>query len=128
MKSSTGYSLLNLLIDSEGTLGIITKAMVVLQPNPKTMYTLLIPYENLNNAIETVPEIRKNINPMAVEFIEHDVIPPTEQLVGQSWPYHARVYLMIIVDGTSDAEIFETLEAIGNICLRHSAANPFTND
>lgn len=122
MKSSAGYSLLNLVIGSEGTLGVVTKVTLNLLPKPKVMYTIVVPYDSLENAIATVPEIRNSVVPMAVEFIEHDVIPPTEEMLGKRWPCKAKAYLMIIVDGTSDEEVFGILETIGDICLKHGAS------
>ena len=121
MKNSTGYSLLNLITGSEGTLGIVTKVVINLLPKPQAMYTLVVPYKNLYDAIETVPEIHNKVVPMAVEFIEHDVIPPTEKLLGKKWPCEAKAYLMVIVDGVSDEAVLGVLETIGNICLKHGA-------
>ena len=54
-KTSTGYSLLNLMIGSEGTLGIITELTLKLIPAPKETISLIIPYENLEDCIATVP-------------------------------------------------------------------------
>ena len=122
MKQSSGYSLLNLIIGSEGTLGVVTKVIISLLLKPQAMYTLIVPYDSLAKAIETVPEIRSRVVPMAVEFIEHEVIPPTEQLLGKSWPVKAKAYLMVIVDGASDEEVFSVFETIGDICLKHGAA------
>ena len=53
-KTSTGYSLLNLMIGSEGTLGIITELTLKLIPAPKETISLIIPYENLEDCIATV--------------------------------------------------------------------------
>ncbi len=122
LKDSTGYSLLNLLIGSEGTLGVVTKVALGLLPKPQAVYTLVVPYESLDNAIKAVPEIRNKALPMAIEFIEHEVIPPAEELLGKRWPCKAKAYLMIMVDGTSDAEVLRVLESIGDICLRCGAA------
>ena len=55
-KTSTGYSLLNLMIGSEGTLGIITELTLKLIPAPKETISLIIPYENLEDCIATVPK------------------------------------------------------------------------
>ena len=49
----------DLMVGSEGTLGIITKAVLKLLPLPKKAISLLIPFKNLNSAIQTVPEIIK---------------------------------------------------------------------
>jgi len=81
MKSSTGYNLLNLMIGSEGTLGIITKATIQLMPSPQMSRSLIIPYDNLEQAIDTVPELMaKKIVPLAVEFIPKEVIQITENI------------------------------------------------
>jgi len=68
-KTSSGYSLLNLMIGSEGTLGIITELTLKLIPAPKVTVSLIVPYENLDEAIATVPKFKKNhMNPQALEF------------------------------------------------------------
>ena len=60
MKSSTGYNLLNLFIGSEGTLGIVTQATIQLMPPPPATRSLIVPYDDLQSAIETVPLILQN--------------------------------------------------------------------
>ena len=55
-KTSSGYSLLNLMIGSEGTLGIITELTLKVIPAPKSVISLIIPYENLEDCIATVPQ------------------------------------------------------------------------
>ena len=73
MKSSTGYNLLHLMIGSEGTLGIITKATIQLMPSPQMSRSLIIPFDDLKDAIDTVPDLlTQKIIPLAVEFIPKD--------------------------------------------------------
>ena len=60
VKNSSGYSLLNLIVGSEGTLGIVTKAILRLLPLPRKAISLLVPFPNLASAIETVPLIIKS--------------------------------------------------------------------
>ena len=68
-KNSSGYSLLNLMIGSEGTLGIITELTLKLLPQPKEYVTLIIPYEDLETCISTVPKIFMNhLSPQSIEF------------------------------------------------------------
>ena len=57
-KTSSGYSLLNLMIGSEGTLGIITELTLKLIPAPKVTVSLIVPYESLPDAIATVPPFK----------------------------------------------------------------------
>jgi len=123
IKNCTGYSLLHLMIGSEGTLGIITRAVILLIPPPKNIITLIIPYDSLHNAIKTVPEIiLTGIRPIAMEFIESDVIPFSEKLLGKKWPSkEGKAFLMIIVDGSTEDEVYGLSEEIANICTANNA-------
>ena len=68
-KTSSGYSLLNLMIGSEGTLGIITELTLKIIPAPKEVISLVIPFESLEDCIGTVPQFKKNgLDPQALEF------------------------------------------------------------
>ncbi len=57
VKNSTGYDIKDMIIGSEGTLAIVTKATLKLIPLPKKTVTLLVPFPTLKHAIDTVPEI-----------------------------------------------------------------------
>ncbi len=130
MKSSTGYSLLNLMIGSEGTLGIITKATVQLMPSPQASRSLIIPYDELEQAIDTVPELLgQKILPMAVEFIPREVIKITEEFLRKKWPVTMGcTYLLIILDASSDEEMDRLSEEVAGICLDHQALDVFVAD
>src|SRR5690606_28728493 len=74
VKNSSGYSLLHLMIGSEGTLGIITKIVVKLLPRPQRTVTLLVPFPSLSRAIGTVPKmIKSRYIPQSMEFMEREV-------------------------------------------------------
>lgn len=84
VKNSSGYSIKDLLVGSEGTLGIVTKAILKLLPLPKKSISLLIPFPDLSMAIETVPKIIKSKSiPTAIEFMERDVILAAEEFLGK---------------------------------------------
>jgi glycolate oxidase len=130
MKSSTGYNLLNLFIGSEGTLGVVTSAVIQLMPPPGTTRSLIIPYEDLESAIETVPlMIRKKILPMAVEFIPKEVIIRTEKLLKKKWPSKmGNTYLLVILDASSEDEIDKLSEKIAEVSLEKGAIDVFVAD
>jgi glycolate oxidase len=69
VKNSTGYALKDLIIGSEGTLGIIVEATLKLIPKPKKTISLLVPFKNREDAISAAPRlIMDHVIPTAVEF------------------------------------------------------------
>jgi glycolate oxidase len=130
MKSSTGYNLLHLMIGSEGTLGIITRATLQLMPSPQISRSLIIPYENLKDAIDTVPELlAQKIIPLAVEFIPKDVIQITESFLRKRWPCtQGSTYLLIICDAASEDQMDRLSEQVAAICTERNALDVFVAD
>jgi len=130
IKSSTGYSLLNLMVGSEGTLGIVTKAVLSLCPQPGAMLTLVAPYDDLDKAIAAVPSIIQNgILPMAVEFLERDSVEVVEDYLNKKWPCNTgQAYLMLIVDASNDDEAMALAEKVGEVCLESGALDIFVAD
>ncbi len=129
-KNASGYSLLNLMIGSEGTLGIITKIIVKLLPLPSKVLTLLVPFPSLEQAISTVPKIiRSRLMPQAIEFMERDVILSAEKFLGKTFPHKtAPAYLLLRFDGNNTTELEELYEATGDICLEAGAEDVLIAD
>lgn len=130
VKNSSGYSLKDLIIGSEGTLGIVTKAILKLLPLPKKSLSLLVPFKSLKNAIETVPKIIKSKSiPTAIEFMQRDAILAAEEFLGKSFPdKSSEAYLLLTFDGNSKEEIEKAYENVANICLEASAEDVFISD
>ena len=75
VKDSTGFSMKNLIIGSEGTLAIVTKAILKVTTKPNETLSLLVPFETREDAIEAVPAIIKaQLNTIAIEFFERNTI------------------------------------------------------
>ena len=75
LKDATGYNLTQLLVGSEGTLGIITEATLKLLPKPSEDATMLIPFADAEKACEAVSAIfRAGITPSAMEFMEREAV------------------------------------------------------
>jgi glycolate oxidase len=127
VKCSTGYDLTQLITGSEGTLAVVTKIILRLIPTPGKLDLLLIPFDKLSDAIESVPAILKEgILPVGIEFMEKDIIDMVEEYNGQETSCHGyNALLLIFVEGESDDEIFARAERIGNICLEHGAVDIF---
>jgi len=130
MKNSTGYNLMNLIIGSEGTLGIVTKAIIHLLPQPFLTRSLIIPFDELENAIESVPLMgREKILPMAVEFMPSDLIRITEEYLKKKWPCtEGKTYLLIILDASSEEEMDKLSEKIAEICMDKDAIDVYVAD
>lgn len=130
MKSSTGYNLLHLMIGSEGTLGIITKATIQLMPSPQMSRSLIIPFDDLKDAIDAVPDLlTQKIIPLAVEFIPKDVIQITENFLQKRWPCTAgSTYLLIILDSPNEQLMDGLSQEVAAICMERNALDVFVAD
>lgn len=130
VKNSSGYALKDLMIGSEGTLGIVTKAILRLLPLPKKSLSLLIPFNTLENAIKTVPKIIKSKSiPTAIEFMQRDAILAAEEFLGKSFPDKSSdAYLLLTFDGNSTEEIEKDYEKVADICLESGAIDVFISD
>ena len=130
LKNSSGYNLMHLMIGSEGTLGIVTQAVISLMPPPKVMYTLVAPYDDLHDAIRTVPAIIKSkVVPMAIEFSDRTSLTLSARFLGTTWPFsEGEAQLMMIVDGSSFEEVADVAEVIHTICLKHGALDVLVAD
>jgi glycolate oxidase len=130
VKNSTGYALKDLMVGSEGTLGIITKAVLKLLPLPQKAISLLIPFPSLEQAIRTVPLIIKSKSiPTAIEFMQREVIMDAEKYLGKKFPDNsADAYLLLKFDGNSVEEIEKAYEGIAQICLEQGAIDILISD
>lgn len=130
VKNSSGYSLKDLVIGSEGTLGIITKAILKLLPLPKYSVSLLIPFENIDSAIEAVPTIiRSKAIPTAVEFMQKEVIYSAEEFLGKTFPDKSSdAYLLLTFDGNSKEQVEKDYEVVADLCLEIGATDVYIVD
>ena len=130
MKSSTGYSLLNLMVGSEGTLGVITRATIQLMPPSQATRSLIIPYDDLEDAIDTVPLLmRRKILPMAVEFMEKEVVQITEEFLKKKWPCsQGKTFLLIILDASGEEEMNRLSETVAEVCMEKGALDVYVAD
>jgi len=129
-KNSSGYSLKDIIVGSEGTLGIITEIMLKLIPAPKMVISLLVPFENLDSCIDTVPKIIKSKTvPTAIEFMQKEIIEAAEEYLGKKFPDKSSdAYLLLTFDGSSNEEIEKIYVNVANICLDAGAVDVFISD
>ncbi len=118
LKYSTGYNLTQLLIGSEGTLGIITKIVFKLIPLPKQSLLMLAPFESAEKACEAVNGIfRGGFTPSACEFMEPEGIRLSAAMLNLHFDFteNADAYLLIEVDGNDLDLIMKECEQISEI-------------
>ncbi|MEW6712690.1 MAG: FAD-linked oxidase C-terminal domain-containing protein [Candidatus Riflebacteria bacterium] len=130
VKNSSGYSLKDLIIGSEGTLGIVTKAVLRLLPRPVKAISLLVPFPCLEKAIETVPLIiQSKAVPTAIEYMERAVIENSEDFLGKKFPdSSADAYLLLTFDGNTREDIEKDYEKVAHICLKNGALDILISD
>lgn len=134
-KTSSGYSLLNLMIGSEGTLGIITELTLKLIPAPKETVSLIIPYPDMESCISTVPAFfREHLQPQALEFMGKDIVISSEAYVGkQVFPRQiegvdAEAYLLVTFDGNDVDELDAMIERASEVVLEAGAIDVLVAD
>jgi len=118
IKNNQGLDLLQLLIHSEGILGIITKVIFRLYPKVNSSGTMVISYNNRRDAMESVPKIlRSGVIPLAIEYVDRTVIEISSDYLGLKWPAtQGNSYLIVIVTGANDDEVYQQAEQVSDIC------------
>ena len=129
-KNSSGYSLKDLIIGSEGTLAIITEAVLKLVPLPKVSLSLLVPFPDMKSAIEAVPMImRSKVTPTAVEYMSRDTILFSENYLGKKFPdTKSDAYILCTFDGNTKAQVDEDMTRVAELCLEIGALDAYMID
>lgn len=131
IKDVTGYNLVQLMVGSEGTLGIFTKIWLRLTPVPKESVDLLVFFPTVEAAIAIVPRVmgETGIIPTAVEFIDRDSFGRSCRYLNESFPWEeSGAVLIITVDGPGEDEVIREYEAIGALCEEQGAQHIFVAD
>ena len=118
LKNSTGYNLTQLMVGSEGTLGIVTKIVVRLIPLPKQNLLMLVPFFSPEKACEAVSAVfMAGYTPSAMEFMERDAIDFVMKYVDVKIPVkdEHKAHLLIEVDGNDLDVLFKECEQITNL-------------
>ncbi|MBQ6590820.1 MAG: FAD-binding oxidoreductase [Lachnospiraceae bacterium] len=134
-KTSTGYSLINLMIGAEGTLGVITELTLKIIPAPKSVISLVIPFIDLETAISTVPKIKMaQLDPQALEFMEREIVLSSERFIGKStFPkeldgQEIGAYLLVTFDGTDEDQVMAKVEKACELVLEAGAVDVLVAD
>ena len=121
-KTSSGYSLLHLMIGSEGTLGVITELTLKLIPKPIRDVSLILPFKNIAEAIASVPAIKlANLDPQSIEFMERDIVDSSAAFTGSPvFPtvvggQEAGAYILVTLVGSSEEELTLRMDRLGEV-------------
>jgi len=123
LKNSTGYNLTQLIVGSEGTLGIVTKIVLRLIPHPKFDLLMLVPFKKLEQASEAVSAIfRAGFVPSAMELVEIEALKIVMAFVDSSAVQltdDIEAHLIIEVDGNNIDLLMRDMEAISEMLLQY---------
>ena len=132
LKNSTGYNLTQLMVGSEGTLGLVTKIVLKLLPFPRYDLLMLVPFTNLEKAGEAVSAIfRAGYTPSAMELVEIDALKIVSSFVDSTAiPVSDDVaaHLIIEVDGNHLDTLMTEMEAISEILAEYDCGEIFFAD
>jgi len=132
LKNSTGYNLTQLVVGSEGTLGIVTKIVLKLIPYPKYDLLMLVPFASLEKASEAVSAIfRSGFTPSALELVEIDALKIVSKMVDSfAVPVTDDIaaHLIIEVDGNNMEVLMGEMEQIAELMVLYEGGEVFFAD
>jgi glycolate oxidase len=127
LKNSTGYNLTQLMVGSEGTLGIVTKIIVRLLPYPKHNLLILVPFKSLDEACSAVSEVfRAGFIPSAMELMERDALDWVSKHVESTVVKiedDVQAHLLIEMDGNDLEVLMKEIEAIAELMGKYNTSD-----
>ena len=122
IKDVTGYNLTSLFASSEGTLGLITEALLRLVARPRFVKTALAEFDSLANASLTVNAIlAEGIVPATLELVDQTAIVCIEEAMHLGLATDVEAVLIIETDGSDESTVIREIEAVGRICRKTGA-------
>jgi glycolate oxidase len=122
IKDVVGYDLNSLFTGSEGTLGVITEALLRLTTRPKFARTALVEFAALQDASRTVSAILSaGIVPATLELMDETAILCIEEALHLGLPLDVEAILLIETDGADEASVLREIEAVAKICMATGA-------
>ena len=124
VKDVTGYNMVQLMVGSEGTLGIYTKIIIKLLPLPTAKIDLLALFADVETAVNVVPLImtKGRIIPTGIEFMDRLAISTTHDYLGEKMPYpETNAALLIELDGTNSVQLRDEAMAVTEILMENGA-------
>ena len=124
LKNSTGYNITQLMVGSEGTLGIVTKAILKLIPLPKFNKLILVPFSSAVDACSSVASIFKaGVIPSALEFMDRKAVDFTIKYIEEAhleMSENTEALLLIEVDGNQPDQLMNEIQKIIDVVETHN--------
>ncbi|HPS14669.1 MAG TPA: FAD-linked oxidase C-terminal domain-containing protein [Spirochaetales bacterium] len=129
-KDVTGYDLVHLIVGSEGTLGIVTAAVIRLIALPTAKTDLLALFQTPEAAIACVPKIlAQDLTPTSIEFMDRQSFAASCTYLNEGLSYaECGAMLLIEMDGRDVAVVEREAEAVGDLCTEVGAIEVYVAD
>ncbi|MBN2641023.1 MAG: FAD-binding protein [Victivallales bacterium] len=131
VKDVTGYNMVQLMVGSEGTLGIFTRIVLKLIPLPEFQVDLLCMFRNTEEAVGAVPRLMtvSGIIPASIEYMNRIAVKGACEYLNESIPYEdCGAMLLVSLDGTDQERLADEYEAVGLLCREHGAYEVYVAD
>jgi glycolate oxidase len=130
-KDVTGYDLVGLLVGSEGTLGVITRITIRLLPRPRYRRSLLVLFDGVRPAIETVPDIviGGRMVPASIEFMDRISFQEACRSLKETLPWErAGAAMLLESDGSHETQVAEEAAMMESVCRARGPLDVFRAD
>jgi glycolate oxidase len=122
IKDVVGYDMTALFTGSEGTLGVITEALLKLVARPRCVRAALVEFAHLADAARTVNAIlRAGVVPAALELMDETAIACIEEAMHLGLPLDVEAVLLIETDGSDEDAMLREIDGIARICRESGA-------
>lgn len=133
VKASTGYDLTQLIVGSEGSLALVTEAVLKLQPRLSDQATILVPFPDLASVMTAVPQVvGSGLGPLILEYIDAltmGAITYTHDLqlgIPDAIKEKAQAYLVVMLESNSAARLDEDVEKAGELLTELGALDVYS--
>lgn len=130
VKNSSGFSLKDIIIGSEGTLAIVTEAILKLIPLPKHTISLLIPFSSMEDAMDMVPKlITFKSSPTAIEYVSKECIDYADKYLEKKFPDNSHpAYLLLTYDGNDEDAVMTECGNVSEFVVENGALDVYVID
>lgn len=129
-KNTTGYSLEQLIMGSEGTLGVITRITLKLMPLPKHIVDLLAIFPDIDSAVGIVSKVIKaGVTPTCVEFMDNVTIKSVESFLNEKLPHSENGhYIILQIEADSEDMLDDKSILLDELCTENGALSVLVAD